>query len=96
MPVPGRTAVPIPRTITPADDGRTFTMAVGQTAGLVVPDPDAPEPIVEGESVEVVAVVNVAASGRREWELRAVAAGRTTLAGGGSHPYLITLDVASP
>jgi hypothetical protein len=84
---------PAPRRLTPKDDGGVFTMRVGQTAGLVVPDPNAPDPEVEGGSVEVVAVVNVDGSGRREWELRAVAVGRTTLRAGGTHGYALTLDV---
>jgi hypothetical protein len=71
-------------------------MAVGQTAQLVVQDPHATEPVVEGDSVEVVALVNVTASGRREWELRGLAPGRTTLVGDGSQRYVITVDVAEP
>jgi hypothetical protein len=71
-------------------------MIVGQTAELVVRDPRAPDPTVEGASIEIVPVVNVAGSGEREWELRAIAPGRTTLTAHGSHPYVITLDVASP
>ncbi len=86
-------STPVPRTLTPANTGGVFTMKVGQTAGLIVPDPNAPDPDVQGRSVEVVDVVNVDASGRREWELRAVASGRTTLRAGGSRPYTITLDV---
>ena len=70
-------------------------MAVGQTAGLVVPDPLAPDPAVEGDAVEVVDIVNVDASGQREWELRAVRPGRTVIRGGGSTPYVITIDVAA-
>jgi hypothetical protein len=86
-------AVPVPRTLTPANDKGVFTMKVGQTAGLVVSDPSAPDPEVDGRSVEVVEVVNVTASGRREWELRAVAPGRTTLRAGGDRPYTIILEV---
>ena len=71
-------------------------MRVGDTAELVVADPDAPDPIVDGVSVLVIPVVNVQASGRREWELRAVAPGRTMMRAGGSQPYAITLDVADP
>ncbi len=68
-------------------------MAVGQTAGLVVPDPLAPNPAVKGDAVEVVDVVNVDASGQREWELRAVRPGRTVIRGAGSTPYVLTLEV---
>jgi hypothetical protein len=70
-------------------------MMVGQTAGLVVPDPLAPDPSVEGDAVEVVDVVNVDASGQREWELRAIRPGRTVLKGTGSTPYVITLEVGA-
>lgn len=86
-------AVPVPRRLSPANDKGVFTMKVGQTAGLQVSDPNAPDPDVEGRSVQVAEVNNVDASGRREWELRAVSPGRTTLRAGGSHPYTITLDV---
>lgn len=93
-PVPSQSEPsPVPRTLTPANDGGVYTMKVGQSAGLIVPDPTAPDPEVQGRSVEVVEVVNIDASGRREWELRAVASGRTTLRAGGSRPYTITLDV---
>jgi hypothetical protein len=86
-------ASPVPRTLSPANDGGVYTMKIGQTAGLIVPDPNAPDPQVQGTSVEVVEVNNVGASGRREWELRALASGRTTLRAGGSRPYTITLEV---
>ena len=85
--------VPSPRTLTPANDGGVFTMKVGQSVALMVPDPNAPDPEVKGRSVEVVEVRNIDASGRREWELRGVSAGRTTLRAAGSRPYTITLDV---
>jgi predicted secreted protein len=84
---------PIPRTLTPADHGRVYVMQVGQTTSLIVPDPYAPDPDVRGTSVEVVEVVNVDASGRREWELRALKPGRTTLQAKGTRPYTIHLDV---
>jgi len=86
-------AVPVPRRLSPANDQGVFTMKVGQTAGLLVSDPSAPDPHVEGRSVQVVEVNNVDASGRREWELRAVSPGRTILRAAGTHPYTITLDV---
>jgi predicted secreted protein len=93
--VPSQSEVkPAPRILTPANDGAVYSMKVGQSVGLLVPDPNAPDPEVQGRSVEVTAVVNVDASGRREWELRAVASGRTTLRAAGSRPYTITLDVS--
>ena len=86
-------AVPVPRRLSPANDRGVFTMKVGQTAGLVVSDPDAPDPEVDGQSVSVVEMHNVDASGRREWEIRAIKPGRTTLRAAGKRPYTITLDV---
>jgi hypothetical protein len=86
-------AVPVPRRLSPANNKGVFTMKVGQTAGLVVSDPSAPDPDVEGRSVQVVEVNNVDASGQREWELRAVSPGRTMLRAAGNHPYTITLEV---
>ena len=86
-------AVPAPRTLTPKNDRGVFTIAMGRSVGLIVPDPHAPDPDVEGQSIRVVEVVNVAASGQREWELRAIKPGRTILRAQGAHPYTITLDV---
>ena len=86
------TAVPVPRTVTPADDGRAFTMPNGTTTALRVQDPTAGDPVVDGASVLVVPVVNVTDSGVREWELRAVTPGTTTLTG--SDPdYRLTVIV---
>lgn len=86
-------AVPAPRFLRPSDDGGVFTMTVGLTVSLVVPDGTAPDPKVEGDSVEVVTMNNIDASNRREWELRAVRAGRTVLRAAGAMPYTITIDV---
>jgi hypothetical protein len=68
-------------------------MTVGRTVSLVVPDGTAPDPKVEGNSVEVVTMNNIDASNRREWELRAIRAGRTVLRAAGAMPYTITIDV---
>lgn len=87
---------PAPRVLTPADDGRTYTMSVGQVAKLVVSDPEAPDPEVHGTSVLVVPVVNITASGQREWELCAIGAGTATIRGQGTQPYVITLEVVEP
>jgi hypothetical protein len=86
-------AATIPRRITPLDDGRTYTMQVGGTSALIVPDPNAPDVVADGTSVTIHEVVNIAPSGQREWELRAVSAGRTVLRGGGAQPYAITIEV---
>lgn len=42
-------------------------------------DPLSPDPIVGGDAIELVELVNVTGSGQREWELRAVASGTATL-----------------
>jgi len=77
-----RTTVPAPRTLTAADDGGHFTLAVGATSAIVLSDPAAPEPVVRGTSVALVPVVNVADSGQREWEVRGVSTGVSTVTGG--------------
>ena len=71
----------MPKRLTPEDDGGRFTMADGTTTTLRVADPAAPDPTAVGESVLVVPVLNVTDSGVREWELRAVAPGTTTITG---------------
>ncbi len=83
----------IPRTLSPADDGRRYTMRVGSVAELIVRDPNAPDPVVEGLSVDLVEVANVQASGRREWEIRAIRPGPTVVRAGGSMPFVIAIDV---
>ena len=88
-------AVAAPRTLTPADDGHTYEMAVGDVSALVVADPQEPEPQVVGSSVLVIPVVNVQASNQREWELRAVAVGRTTVTGTGPASFTLALDVVA-
>lgn len=71
----------MPRLLTPADDGRTYAMTVGQTTTLRLRDTAAPEPEVEGDAVLLIAVTNVTASGAREWEVRAVEPGDATITG---------------
>jgi predicted secreted protein len=72
---------PAPRTVTPTDDGARFTMAEGTTTTLRVQDQSAPDPVVEGAAVLLVPIVNITDSGAREWELRAVAPGTSTVTG---------------
>ena len=72
---------PAPRTVTPADDGARFTMPEGTTTTLRVQDQSAPDPVVEGAAVLLVPIVNITDSGAREWELRAVAPGTSTVTG---------------
>ena len=89
---PDAGASPVPRAVTPADDGARFTMAVGTTTTLRVQDPSAADPAVTGEAVLLVPVVNVTDSGGREWELRGVAAGPSTVTGG-DPGYSFTITV---
>ena len=81
-----------PRRVTPDDSGSTFALRLGATSSFVLHDPAAPEPQAEGSSVLVIPVVNVQDSGVREWELRAVAPGSTTIRGAGA-AYEITFVV---
>lgn len=81
-----------PKTLTPADDGSTFTMTVGRTTTLRLADPDEPEPEVEGSAVLLIRSVNVGASDAREWEVRAVEPGTATLRGGDWSVELIVQD----
>lgn len=67
------------RTLTGMDDGATVTLHVGEQVSLLQADPTSPDPTVTGDSIELVEMVNVTASGRREWEVRAVAEGRSDL-----------------
>jgi hypothetical protein len=68
-------------------------MSVGQTSTLVLTDAAAAEPELVGTSVLLIQVVNIDASSRREWEVRAVEPGTSTIRGGGSAPWEIRLEV---
>jgi predicted secreted protein len=82
------------RTITAEDDRTTIHLRIGQQATLLQQDPLAPDPSVEGTSVDLVGVDNARASGRREWEVRAVASGRSVIEGiDGSRRFSFTVDV---
>ncbi|HKJ57144.1 MAG TPA: hypothetical protein VJ978_14275 [Nitriliruptoraceae bacterium] len=67
------------RTLTGMDDGTSVALQVGEQVSLLQADPTSPDPTVTGDSIELVEMVNVTASGRREWEVRAVAEGRSDL-----------------
>jgi predicted secreted protein len=82
-----------PRTITPADDGRTYTMAVGQTTTLALTDSNAPEPVLDGTSVLLIEIVNITAGAGRQWEVRAVEKGTSSITDGGSADWVIRLEV---
>jgi len=56
-------------------------MTVGQTTTLRISDPDAVAPEVEGAAVVLIAVANVTGSDAREWEVRAVETGTSTIVG---------------
>lgn len=82
-----------PRTITPADDGRTYTMVVGQTTTLALTDSNAPQPVLDGTSVLLIEIVNITAGTGRQWEVRAVKNGTSSIRDGGSADWVIQLEV---
>lgn len=92
---PSASAEPVPRFIGATDDGATFTMTVGTTTTLRATDAAASDPELDGSSVLVIPVVNVASSAGREWEVRAVEPGLSTLRGAdGGVAWTITLSVS--
>lgn len=93
-PSPASSAAPAPRFIGPSDGGRMYSMTVGQTTTLRISDPDAAEPEAEGTAVLLIAVANVTGSGAREWEVRAVEPGTSTIVSDHHDPsWEITLVV---
>jgi hypothetical protein len=92
-PGPSGAVEPVPKRLTPEDDGGRFTMPAGTTTTLRVADPAVPDPTVVGESVLVVPMLNVTDSGVREWELRGVAPGTTTITGR-DPDYTLTITVS--
>jgi predicted secreted protein len=60
------------------DDGVTASLRVGETATLRLRD-GGPEPVVTGEAILLIRVDNVAATGYRQWEIRAVRPGTSRL-----------------
>ena len=83
---------PIPRRVSPSDDGSAFTMAVNTTATLQIRSTDYANPAVTGESVLLIPMVNVAPGGPAEWEIRAVTSGTSTVHGA-SPGFTITITV---
>jgi hypothetical protein len=53
---------------------------VGSTVEFVVPDPASPAPRVDGTAVELVELIDVTGSGRREFEVRAITLGTAIVA----------------
>ncbi|WP_159899723.1 hypothetical protein [Ornithinibacter aureus] len=86
---------PAPRRLTPEADDSHYSMAMGSTTALVVREPGADEPEVDGASVILIPVVNVTGSGVREWEVRAVDPG-TSVITSTTPAYTITLTVDGP
>mgnify|MGYP003589385660 CR=1 FL=1 len=60
---PSPSPSPAPRRLTPESDGSHYSMVVGSTTALVVREPGAASPEVDGTSVILIPVVNVAESG---------------------------------
>jgi len=71
-------ASPAPRFFTIATPTGTYSLSVGDSSTVQLP-PDVPEPTTVGSSVLLIGVANVADSGNRQWELRAVEAGETII-----------------
>ena len=90
--MPSASPSPVPRRLTPAADGSHYSMTVGSTAALVVQGQGVDQPEVDGTSVMLIQVVNVTDSGAREWEVRAVEPGTSTITST-TPPYTITLTV---
>jgi predicted secreted protein len=77
---------PAPRLFTQETPTGSYVMAIGQTAALRLV-PGTPPPVVEGTSVLVLEVAFLTDPGYREWELRAVEVGETSIQlGDGSGP----------
>lgn len=69
-------------------------LAPDATTELLQSDPQAADPTVDGDSIELVEVVNVMGSGRRQWEVRAVAPGTSELTvPDDPEPFTVTLTV---
>lgn len=54
-------------------------LRVGETATLLQDDHRAPDPTVTGDAIELVEMVNVTASGTRQWEIRGVTPGEAVI-----------------
>ncbi|MBB5015318.1 hypothetical protein HNQ58_001204 [Rehaibacterium terrae] len=81
------------RMFSPADDGSHAWLRAGDTARLLIPDPLAPDPIVEGNAIAFIAVANIAPSGQREWEIRAVRPGKSVIRATGGPRFTLTFEV---
>jgi len=81
------------RVFTAHDDGRRVTLRRGQVIELIVRDADAPDPRVEGDAIELIAISNVTASGSRQWEIRARAVGVARINVASKYPFSLTIEV---
>ncbi|CAN5702474.1 hypothetical protein BH23PSE2_BH23PSE2_05150 [soil metagenome] len=83
------------RFYTAGDNGCRVSLALGQSAQLLVRDLQAQDPQVEGDAVELIGIANVSGSGSREWEIRAKAPGTSRIRITGSQPFSLTIVVPS-
>ena len=74
----GDVASPAPRFFTIATPTGIYYLPVGDSSTIQLPT-DVPEPTAVGSSVLLIGMANVADSGNRQWELRAVKAGETII-----------------
>lgn len=79
--------------LTPEDDGAEVALPVGGTARLRVPGGTSGEPSVTGTAVELVELRNAAATGQREWEVRAVTPGTGLVHGAEPERWTLTFRV---
>lgn len=57
----------------------TITMSIGAVSELLIRDPNRPHPVVTGDAIALIPVVNVTDSGLCECEIRAVTPGSATI-----------------
>ena len=74
----GDVTSPAPRFFTIATPTGTYSLSVGDSSTVQLPT-DVSEPTAVGSSVLLIGMANVADSGNRQWELRAVEAGETII-----------------
>lgn len=72
------------------------TLRVGQIHRMRTADPRAPDPVAEGDAVQVAPVFYEQASHGREWELRAVRTGRSRVTVRGADPSTVEVEVQPP
>lgn len=83
-----------PRTLTSRDNRSVVVLETGQSAELLIRDPHAPDPVLDGTAVQLIEVTNVTRSGVREWEVQAVEPGLARLhATENDKPFEVTFRV---